>query len=374
MKKLILITSLLIIPVTASAASFQFGESVEVKQNGNAYAAGTIVQVIDEAVGDVYLAGETIQIKARVREDANLAGENITIDGIITDDLHAFGSTILLNNDIRGDAIIFGQKIVVSDDARITGSAIIGAQSLNIQGRFDDDVRLMGAELNLNAIIVGDAILHVGESLTISEDSDIRGNLTLKIPEGASMKVPEGVVRGEVKKEFVASEVKRNPMSILGGLRVFSLLSTVIIGAIIIAFARLFAVHYGGKVKKQPWSVLGFGILGVFAPPAVAVLLFIPVITIPLALLTLIVWGTMLYISVMISGLVVANMFFPIKRTDHFLLKVGKFALGTLAIMLIRVVPVVGFLTVTVVYLMSIGSLITYEMNAVKALKKARLV
>jgi len=374
MKKLILITSLLIIPAAASAASFQIGENIEVKQNGNAYAAGIVVQVIDEATGDVYLAGETIQIDARIREDANLAGENITINGAISDDLHAIGSTIIVNDDIRGDAIIFGKKVVISADSRITGSVIIGAESIQAQGRFDDSVRFMAAELNLNATIVGDTTMNIGKSLTISENSDIRGNLILNIPENASVTIPDGVVRGEVKKEFIVSKVENSPMALLGGIRILFLISTVIIGGIIIAFAHIFTVHFGEKVKKQPWKLFGLGIIGVFVPPVIAVLLFMPLITIPIALLTLVVWGAMLYIATLLSGFVVANIFFPIKIADHFMLKLGKFALGTAALVLVRFIPFIGFLSVVIIYLMSIGSLITYEMNAFKALRKARLL
>jgi hypothetical protein len=372
MKHLLLAFTLLLVPLSVSAATFQAGNAVDVKTDGNAYAAGSLVQVSKSAPGDVYLAGETVQINAHVREDAMLAGENVTINAPIGDDLHAFGANVMLNNTVRGDVIIFGQQVLVAPESRVFGSAIIGAQSVVSQGRFDRDLRIMAADIEVAGIYAGDVKLHVGESLEIHEDAQIRGDLLLSLSEDAAIIIPEGVVRGEVKKQF--TPVSQKKTSFLGGFKILSFLSRLVIGALIIAFARLFAVRYGEGSKEEFWKRLGIGLLGLLAPPFVATLLFFPVITIPLGILTFVLWGTLLYLGSVFAGFIVVNLFFPFQEGESALHIFGKFALGTLLISAVRIIPFVGFLAVLILYLLSIGALITYETGAAKALRKADLL
>lgn len=375
MKKLFLFATLLFLPLSASAVSFQVGENVDVEPDGNAYAAGSVVQVSSEVRGDVYLIGETVQVNERIHEDALFVGQNVTINAPIGDDLHAFGSTILLNEDVGGDAILFGQRIILSSDVQITGTAIIGGEDVFVDGRFDDDVRLMAADLVLRGTFNGDVKINAGSSVEISEDTVIRGNLYLAIPEGLSVVIPENVVRGEVDKKFHSKGGEKRMFGrLLGGFRFFSFLSSLFIGGILIAFARTFAVQYGEGTRKNFWKLLLIGFLGLIVPPCIAFLLFLPVITIPLAILVLIAWGTFLFVGSLLSGLVVANVFFPLKKSETLFHVFGKFALGTFLLSFVRIIPFFGFLIVVIFSLLSYGSLIAFQRNAGEALRKAKLL
>jgi hypothetical protein len=365
---------LLSIPFPALAATFQVGDTVEVETEGNAYAAGSVVQVTNRIAGDVYLIGEDVNVNARVDEDALLIGENVTVNSSIGDDLHAFGATIVINKSIEGDALLFGQKIIIGNDVKVFGSTVVGGENVTVLGQFDRDARLMGATIVIEGTFLDDLHVHAGRSLKISEKADIRGNLYLSVPESLTVTLPDGVVHGEVKKTFIEGKTYGDGKAFLRRFRLFSFLSRLLIGAIIIALARMFVLQYGSDLKQTFWKTLGLGALGLLVPPFAAIILFIPMITIPLALIVLVLWGTLLYFGSLLAGLLVANLLFPFQKTDTSLQLVGKFALGSLVLFLLRLIPFFGSPLTFVVFLLSLGSLLTYELRASKTLRKAKLL
>ena len=365
------------IPFSASAATFQVGENIEVESEGNAYAAGSVVQVSKEIPGDVFLAGESVQINERIREDAFLAGKNVTINDPIGDDLHVFGETIIINSDIHGDLIAFGSKVVISPQSRITGEVIIGASKIIVDGRFDEKVRLMGADVMMNGLFVKNVTVEAGHSLDVAQTAEVRSDMHVTVSDGMEAVIPEGVVLGEIQREFRdLEEGAQSTMPLLAGFSLFSLLSRILIGALLIAILRPFCMRFGEGLaaKKGYGKTLGIGFLFLVVPPFAAIVLFLPVLTIPLGVLALIGWGAMLYFASLLAGFLVANLFFPLKKADSYSLLLGKFALGTVLLMIVRVVPVVGSLVFFGFFLLSIGSIYTYKMDAFKALRKAHLL
>ena len=69
--------------------------------------------------------------------------------------------------------------------------------------------------------------------------------------------------------------------------KLVSAISIFIVGLILI---KLFPNHLEGtkdQIEKKTWRSLGFGLLGLFVTPVIVLLLFILVVTIPLAFMTI---------------------------------------------------------------------------------------
>ncbi len=377
MKNIFFLSFLVFLPLTASAANFQAGETLQVKTEGNAYAAGNLIQVPTEVKGDVFLAGETIQINARITEDAFLAGRTITINADIDDDLHAFGETIIVNRAIKGDLMAFGAKVVISPESTVGGQTIIGAEQIMADGRFEQSVKLMGTDIELHGVYLGDVELQVHDTYRIAEDAEIRGNLHLIVAEGMNMVVPEGVVRGTVQREMqVNTKSEKRFLPFAGAISFFSILSRIAVGMILIAFSRVFAIKFGKGLErgKNIGRTLGIGSLMLILPPIIGVLLFIPIITLPLALIMIVGWAALLYLGALLSGLLIANVFFPLNETDSYFALSGKFILGTILASLIHIVPFIGFFLGFFVFLLSLGCFFLYKRNTWRHLRKAHLI
>ncbi|MBT3834876.1 hypothetical protein HOF56_01370 [Candidatus Peribacteria bacterium] len=383
MHKLLFSLVLFLSPSLVSAASFQVGDVVEVEPDGNSYAAGSLVQIAKEIRGDAFLAGEAVQINADISEDVFIAGENITINGKIGDDLHAVGSKIIINNSVIGDVIMFGQSIMLSPDVHIKGESIIGGQDLTASGKFNDPVRFMGKHVVLNGTYFDDVKVNVYDSLEISEDAKIYGNLHMSIPEDMNVVVPENVVRGEINRAFHSLPEKEvGAVAFFAGFKFFSFFSRLIIGGLIIALAHRFALRYGsrpsktakGATKRHYSKMLLIGLVSVIVLPIVGMVLLMPVITIPIAIITFVLWGTLLYVGNALSGFILMQMIFPPKKTESQFKTFGRFTLGTFVLFGLGIIPVVGFLIGMAISLISFGTLIMFYKEAGECLRKEKLV
>ena len=371
MKRLLLFLFLLL-PITSSAASFQNGDSVEVRTEENAYAIGKVVQLSLEAREDVYLAGETVQVNAPVRGDAMLAGKNVSVNGNIGEDLHAAGSTVLLNAIVRGEAVVLGQDIVTSQTANLLGSAFFAGATIVSEGKFESPVRFFGDSILLGGTYAKNVEVHASE-VSFKEGMVIRGDLLLFVPESAVITIPEGMVRGKVETKLLTKNVEsRSPF--LGGVHVFLLISKLLIGSLIILLLKPFALHFGADVKKTPLKMFGYGFLVLVVPPLAAFFLLLPILTIPVSLLLITLWVAALYVGSLLSGLLLAQLLLPLQKEFSTLRILGIFALMTLLLTFVKFIPFLGTLFAFVIFILSLGALALYKAKSFKMLRKAGMV
>ena len=95
------------------------------------------------------------------------------------------------------------------------------------------------------------------------------------------------------------------------------------------------------------------------------------ILTIPLAAALFVMWGVSLYFGSLLSGLLVANLLFPLHKADSTWMLLGKYFLGTVLLSLLHIVPIVGSLLIFIVCLLTLGSILEYKMGAWKILQKA---
>lgn len=371
MKRLLFLV-LLLLPVTGSAASFQNGDSVEVRTEENAYAIGKVVQLSTEAKEDVYLAGETVQLNAPVRGDAMLAGKNVSMNGSIGEDLHAAGSTVLLNALVRGETVLLGQDIVTSQTANLLGSAFFAGETIVSDGVFESPVRFFGDSIILGGTYAKNVEVHASE-VSFKDGTEIQGDLHLFVPESAVIAIPEGVVKGKVETKLLTKHVEsRTPL--FGGVHVFLLISKLLIGSLIILLLKPFALHFGADVKKTPLKMFGYGFLVLVIPPVAAFFLLLPILTIPVSLLLMILWGAALYVGSLLSGLVLAQLLLPPGKESSTLRILGIFALMSLLLTFVKFIPVIGWLFAFVIFILTLGALALYKAKSFKVLRKAGMV
>ena len=373
MKRSFLIAlALLLAPAPSFAAVFQKGKNVEVQAQDNTYAAGKVIHVSSEAKGDVYLLGETIQVNAPLRGDAMIAGENIVINGEIGDDVHAAGRTLLLNEAVRGDAMLLGKEIVTSPKVRVMGTTFLAGRKILSEGTFEKEVKIFGDIVNLGGAYNSNVEVHARE-VNVGEKAAIRGNLLLFVPEGTTPTVPDGVVRGTTEKKI--HPVRKDERDAFrGGIHALSFLSNILIGSLLILFSRRFAIRFGADVRKNYWRMLGMGFLTLAAPPLLAFFLLLPILTIPLSLVLITLWGVALYAGKVLTGLVLAQLLIPFAKESPTLRIVGIFALMTLLLSFLKFIPFVGFFLCFLLFLLSLGAIVLYKGGTLRVLRKAGMV
>ena len=123
------------------------------------------------------------------------------------------------------------------------------------------------------------------------------------------------------------------------------------------------------KVPGETETILAF-----FSPNLAAFFLLLPVLTIPVSLLLLFVWGAALYFGSLLSGLLLAQLLLPLGKEFTTLRILGIFALMTLLLSFVKFIPFLGPLFAFVIFILTLGAFVLYKAKSFKVLRKAGMV
>jgi hypothetical protein len=146
--------------------------------------------------------------------------------------------------------------------------------------------------------------------------------------------------------------------------KILSFLMILVIAVIFIFTIRRRIVSMADSIKTSPWASLGWGALILFVTPFAAILVCITLVGLPLGLIALALWGIAIYLSqipvALCVGLLIMGRF---KKVESGGILVGAVAAGLAIIILLRLIPVVGFLVSLAVILFGMGSLVTSQVT-----------
>lgn len=116
-----------------------------------------------------------------------------------------------------------------------------------------------------------------------------------------------------------------------------------------------------GALNQIPsWRMSGMGALIFFATPIAAILVMVTVIGIPLGIISLVIWGILLYFAQIPVAITIGWLILSRKRdiSSHGLL-IGALALGLFILYLIGSIPIIGWILMLFVIFFGLGSLVT---------------
>jgi cytoskeletal protein CcmA (bactofilin family) len=378
MKKfsLILILSLLIFPLSASAASFQADEKLVVNQavSDDAYIAGETVLISENVDGDLFVGAGDVVVSANVSEDLFIAGGNVMIEGTIGGDVRLLGGNVAINGSVGGDLLLAGGDIVLGQGSRISGDMIVGGGRIRMSGAVNGNVLGGAGDILLNGPIQGDVRLFNVETLTVGPNASVNGNFKYKSPR-ANENLPN-VVRGEIqyKEKKVTPSKDWEPQKLLAGFSVYGLLALLFIGLFLIWFFRYFGFQVASVAYESPLKSLGVGLLILILTPIVFAILLVTIIGIPAALILIVSWIILLYIGKVYASVIIGFKLLRIDEKSGFWRSYGSFALGALVFTAIGFIPFIGFIAKCLLVLVAIGAMCLYKIDLLSQLNKKKLI
>ena len=347
---------------TVNRDFFAFGERVEISGtvNGDVYAGGGIVIVDGKVNGDLLAAGGTLTISGSVSQDARLGGGQITITGKIGRNL-----------------TIGGGNVELTDSARVNGSLVAGAGNLNLAAPVQGSARIGAGNLTISNRINGDVDAGIG-TLRLTSKARVNGNLTYWSDKDASID-PAAKVGGEVTRNTPAEGFRPAPSKIWGiptgaGLffKIISIISTLIIGLLIILLFPRFSQKAADNITRRPWPSVGFGLLALVATPIITIILLVTIVGIPLALILFLLYLMSLYI-VRIFAMLWAGRLLS-EKTGWKASSYWSFIVGAVIYYLIQMVPVVGVVVTALVILFGLGAALIAKKEAYTLARKESIL
>jgi len=360
--------ALLALAGTVALAHAQGQPAATLETERDVYTAGGHVRPVGPVQGDYMAAGGRIVVDQPVAGDATLMGGSVEVRAPIGEGLRATGGHVSVESTVGGELFAAGGNVRLTRDAVIARSARIYGSNVDLDGRIDGGLKGGGEKFTINGEVRGDVDV-TAQLVELGPNAKIGGALRyssageLKRAEGATV---AGAISHEVKTNSGPASRREHGSwrmyrwrggGLVGGL--FSYLGLLVCGAFLLLVAPGFSTQAPQQIHTMPWVSLGIGFATVFATPALAVLLFVTLLGIPLGLIVL-----ALYPLVMLAGFIVGTLFFArlipgaLKQEvpATFARNIGYFALALLAVLLVARVPFVGGLLLAFVTFAGIGA------------------
>jgi cytoskeletal protein CcmA (bactofilin family) len=366
MQKLMLI---LLIPLTILATEYKTGSSIRVSEADTVYSdlfvGAQYLEIKGYVDGDVYAGCERITIDGEVKDDVRSAGKEILIRGTIGDGLIAMGEYVLIDGVVHGDVLAFGGKVHITPSGHVKGNVFVGSGEFRIDGgRVGGNIKGGAGSVYLNGSVKGVVELEVDE-ISFGEGNKAGGGTLLKLDHELDITQIENAPSD---LQMIISPKKRFFQSVFF---YWAFLAALIVGGLIIAFAKNFVRDYIDTAYHEIAKNLGIGILTIILVPIAVLILLLLVLTIPVGLIGLAIYLILLYLSSIFAAMVAGDYIQKFWHKNGSPLPFLSLLIGLVAVFLLTEVPFVGWLICLAVISFGCGSLILYIWNLVQPTDKA---
>lgn len=345
--------------LTAQGSIYRYADVVRINAadtiNNQLFAAGEWVEIAGVLNNDLYTAGNTITIEGSIKDDAFLTGKTITLKGSVTDMLVAAAEDLIIDGQTGGDIIAAGRSIRLTENGTIGGNLFFGGEDIQIEGSSVGGQGRIAAKtvyldgsfgghvvIYSNNVTFGDRYFSPGETKIVSNEPLFRENLKV-IPERLSI------------------EVHHTPYLPVLMIQIWFYLSLLVIGTVLLLLFRETTKDLQRFAVERFWKNTGVGFIIFLVAPLVIFLMLFPVITIPLAGIT-----GILYLLILLAGYIFISMTLGLqvmlwfKSGDKPSVYFYGLALGLIIMAIINNLPFLGPLFSLFLFFFGIGSITSY--------------
>lgn len=340
--------------------------------DGSVYLVGESVDVQGTVQGDVYCAGQTVTISGTVDGDVLCAGQSVTVNGVVHGDVRVAGMNIMLKGQIDGGTTLAGMNITTDSASKIGRDATIAAGMVNLSGTITRDLMMTGGTMTLEGTIGRDAAVSA-DSVTATATAKIGGNLQYSSDNEAVL--ASGVVAGTVER---TATPERPTVSISFADVILAMFLAVVAFSVLAVIVTLLAPRYVHQVSdiegaKQFGMYFLIGLVGLVVTPIILLMMLVTVVGAYAAF----VLGVAVLLATLVGGVLVAY------RLGRFMMQGAKTQpfinalIGSLALGVLGMVPLVGVLVMLVSTATGFGMVIMgmkSQYEVVETVPKSKLV
>lgn len=328
--------------------NFRAGTDVTVSESQTLdhtlFASGNTVDVAGTVDGDVFCVGQNITITGTVNGDVICAGQSVSITGNVAGNIRAAGQTVTIGGRTERSLTVAGQSVTLDASGSVGGDATLAGQSITLNGSVGRDVSIAATAVTINGSVNRDVSATV-TNLTLGGSSQIGGDLTYISRHDATQETGSEVT-GSVSRQTPSTQQDNAPRfgALIGGGFIVALYMFIALLLVSLALILLFPqfIHDATEVAvAAPWKTLFVGLLSSILVPVILAVLMFTVVGIPLALLGALAWIIIVCISVPLTAYYIGSMLLSKSTTNP----VWSMLLGTAIVLILYMIPFVGFLT-----------------------------
>jgi cytoskeletal protein CcmA (bactofilin family) len=373
-----------LLPIIAYAATEQ---TATVSVGNERYVAGQNVTITDTAPGDLTVAAGTLTVNGTVQGSMQAVGGTVTISGDIRHNARIAAGTVEITHVVGGNLVVAGGTVHIDKEAVIGGSVLVYGGTVVIDGAVEGDVQVHGGSLMMNGTVggkliaasqsvsvkgnvLGDASVSA-ESVSFGQGARINGTLYYWQPSGQANYnaiAKKGLVYQEslAIKQYASAPATRLAAAIAAFTLVTLLMAALVI-AVLLLITKNFFRDSARYVMKEPGMSFLVGLVYFVVTPIAAVILFITVVGIPLALAVGLLYGLSVFFSKLVASVVLAKwteMYYRKKWTfaPLFFVSLGIYIL----LRVVGIIPILGFLAMLFAVMIAFGGLLRAKFDRYK--------
>lgn len=315
---------------------------------------------------DLILIAEDALFNGYVEGDFLGAAKNLEIRGEIEGDLRVIGGTVVLNGYVHGDILVFGGSVTATSSSMVLGDAIVMGGKFTHDGTIQDDLQVISAVVSLGGELADDITITT-QDLIVKEDVMLSESAEYKYYAPREAQIPESLQEtfeyAQTSLWYRTSDFQ-STASVLFGF--WSLLKFFTSAVLIFLFYFVFR-SFIERVKdqgSQQWLKSGIvGAIALVALPTVSLLLMVSLIGLPIGLLTLLLFWSLLILRVTLASFVISvwlpTLYKKLTKKTYRETRYGPVLwafIGLALLIMIGYIPYIGILVVNGFSLIAFGA------------------
>jgi cytoskeletal protein CcmA (bactofilin family) len=339
------------------------------------YIVAGSANINSDVKGDLYVFASNVTVNSIIEEDLIIFGGKVDLFGEVLGDVRVLGGQFSVNGEIKDDLVVSAGWVEIRKDAKIGGSAVIASPFLvTHDGEIAESLSGTVGSLYLNGSVAGDVSLSVQESITVSANAKVGGNLEYN--SFFESKIPNDVVAGDIAyNQF--DEKDRSIWSVILD-EFYDYAGTFILLVLFVTFTPKILINGAISVRENFVKALLVGILAILTSIISFLVLISTVgsggIGVPLGTIVLAFLMVIFYLGKIFFTAWVASFFLKFKKKVKQSSLLLVTALTLLVLTILTALPSIGIYIEIIAFLIGAGGFTLTKINYIKIAKKKKLI
>lgn len=330
------------------------------KTHHNLYTAGADVSVSSPTTGDLYVAGGWVSIDGPVEQDVVVAGGTVIISEPVNGDVRVAGGKVTINATVKGDVLAAAGDIVLTDKSSVGGELRVGGGTVIVDGPVAGGLYAMADKITVNSKIDGLVKVTANNELVFGPKAEVASEVSYIGKQVANV---DSAAKVNVSFTALAEHERDNGKRtgfigfLLGGF-IIQFVAAILAGLLALRLFRGQLHSLTESMYLKPWGNLLTGFITAIVMPVTLIICLVLIVGYYIAIIA----GMVYILGLLIAGLV--SIFFlgawlvkVLTKKTHLVLDWQALVIGTVLMIVLKWIPVVGWLAGTVLFLMAFGAM-----------------
>jgi len=295
---------------------------------------------------DLIFLGKRLTFDGATKLGLTAAGEHVLINGTTGNGIMALAVNTVVNGPVKGNNYFAGKSIDISDKSTIDGYVFMAGAVLTIDGTVNGNVYAAAGKFVINGTVNGDVKVYGGR-ITFGDKAHISGNLTYGSKEAIDEK-DKSKIAGTVThdKDFSCemdnSAFDKTMRSVGAFFKIVLFVSIALLGLLILLFPS-FRYLDNKQTSQEFWNTFVWGIIPLLMYPAIIILCFVLIFSIPLGVILIFGLLPLLFFTYVTGATLIGKQLIYLFKWNivkrHY-----QFLIGVAALCIVSMIPILNFL------------------------------